>query len=148
LLYPWSGDMQKAKAKTAKKDKIQYEERIRANIYLPSGKKEENNALNEVISYFQQKRILKGNRVIEGFTKSNPFPPPFTGYWWDEGKEEFADDIITIIVIDYKIKFTTESREFDNEIEIIRNKIAEIYKNHGADQKEFWIIAQPVRRYA
>jgi hypothetical protein len=122
------------------------EERTRVVLYLPNNNKAENRAVAKTIRYIQGLRKVKlGQGKVVGFTQSR-FPQPFMGWWYSKNKKRFVPDKLDIIILDHELDVNNPKLATD--IEKLKNKVAQFYREKGSPQEEIWIVAHPVWRYA
>jgi len=121
-----------------------YDKRTRVTLFLPINNEQHENAIFEIIAYFQSK--LDSPIPITGFTRSLTRPASFYGYWWDENSSKWVEEYNISFVIDFGLHFS--ARELPRILKELKQTIADWYEHCGSKQDEIWLIAQPVERYA
>jgi hypothetical protein len=118
-----------------------HEIRTRVTLFLPAHTFPEELAVHAITRYLEGQRR---NRIaVTGFTRSQFPDMVFFGYWWEE---EWYREGVVLFIIDYDLPL--DAPRLEQTLRRLRQIIERRYRNYECEQREIWLIAQRVLRYA
>ena len=120
-----------------------HEERTRVTCHLPLNNAAEEKAFKEIIAHLD--RLRQENVGVDGYTYSDP--SAFTGRWWNTGAEGWVPDMISLLMIDFKIDLADPAVSLAEKTGELKQTIRAAYAKYGRPQDEIWVIAHRVMRF-
>ena len=111
--------------------------------------------LNGIVRYITSlQRDINNN--IQGFTISNYPKTGYSGYWYNSNDELLPSgktlskgwwiDNIVQMIVDYHYPYG--SQELHQAITSLYNSVSTIYRSNNCYEVDYWVVAQPVNRFA
>lgn len=128
----------------AKKDRGQHERRLRVVCHLPINDNLQVKAVYRVIDYLETLRLSSPHFGVGGFTHSNIFPPVFGGYWWSDDRQDWMQDRLVLLVVDFILN---PGEPVPAAVQQLKSKINNIYKAIAKQEEEVvWVVAHDLVR--
>lgn len=124
-----------------------HDRRARVTFFLPMMGERHEKAMRSIIGYLNQQRDSPVS--VTGYTYSTLRPAAFISSWWDdegEQRKRLVEEDGVWFVVDYGIQLGAS--ELPLVLAQLKQAILDAYERYGAPQKEVWLIAQDVYRYA
>lgn len=120
-----------------------HENRTRVIFHLPLCDIKEEKAANAVLMFLKSQH--EGKAGIKGFTHSVLRPAVFRGWWWSMRADDWAEDPIVLVFVDYKIDFS--GLELSEKVKELKKPLRYWYRYYGKPQEEIWVVAHQVMRF-
>ena len=120
-----------------------HENRTRVVFHLPLGDTKEEQAANKVLKFLKSQH--EDDSGVKGFTHSAFRPAVFRGWWWSDPADDWCDDPIVLVFVDYRIDFG--DLRLSQKIKELKKTIRYWYRYFGKPQEEIWVVAHQVMRF-